>query len=263
MTFTKISGAILAAFLIIMGLKEISHLVYHPHELEEAAYPIEVPETLGAGGAAEEEGPLNLGLLLANADVAAGEQVARKCASCHTFEEGAGNLTGPHLFGVVGRMAGAVSDFNYSSAMAELNEPWSYENLNHFLENPRGWLPGTAMSFAGIRDDQERVNLIAYLASITPDAPDFPEPLPEEEPAAEGEGEDVAAAGGEAAPDSADSEVTPAAEAEPQAEPEDAVPQPALEDSEEIAEETAEAADAADAAEVEDAGADEEAARQE
>lgn len=197
MTFTKVSGALLAVFLIVLGLKELSHVVYHPHELEEAAYKIEVPETLGAGGAAEEE-VLDLGAMLRNADVSAGESQARKCVSCHTFEVGGGALTGPNLHGVVGREAGAVSGFNYSSAMNDYGQPWLYENLNAYLENPRGYIQGTAMSFAGIRDDEDRVDLIAYLASISPGSPDFPEPLPEEE-TAEGETEGEAAEEGEAA----------------------------------------------------------------
>lgn len=245
MTFTKISGAILAAFLIIMGVKEISHLIYHPHELEEPAYPIEVPENLGAAGA-EEEAPLNLGLMLANADVAAGEQAVRKCAACHTFEEGGGTLTGPNQYGIVGAPSAADPNFNYSTAMQEFGEPWTYENLNHFLENPRGFIQGTAMSFAGLRDDEERVNVLAYLASITPDAPPFPEPLPEEEEAAEGEA--VAAAEGE----TAEGEAAEGGDAgaEPAVEGEDAVPNPTLESSEEIDEETAEAADAAEAGEA-------------
>ncbi|MBA4802197.1 MAG: cytochrome c family protein [Euryhalocaulis sp.] len=198
MTFTKVSGALLAVFLIVLGLKELSHVVYHPHELEEAAYKIEVPETLGAGGAAEEE-VLDLGAMLRNADLSAGESQSRKCVSCHTFEAGGGALTGPNLHGVVGRQAGSVSGFNYSSAMADYDNPWLYQNLNEYLQNPRGYIQGTAMSFAGIRDDEDRVNLIAYLASISPDAPEFPEPLPEEEETAEGEtAEGEAAAEGEA-----------------------------------------------------------------
>ena len=100
---------------------------------------------------------------------------------------------------MVGRQAGSVNGFNYSSAMADYDNPWLYQNLNEYLQNPRGYIQGTAMSFAGIRDDEDRVNLIAYLASISPDAPDFPEPLPEEEEAAEGEmAEGEAAAEGEA-----------------------------------------------------------------
>lgn len=195
MTFTKISGALLAIFLIVMGLKELSHAVYHPHELEEAAYKIEVPETVTGGGAAPEE-VMDLGAMLRNADVSDGEAQSRKCQSCHTFDAGGANMTGPNLHGVVGHVSGTHAGFSYSSAMQEHAAAWTYEELNHFIENPRGYIPGTAMSFAGIRDDEDRVNLIAYLKSISPDAPPFPEPLPEE---TETEGGDDAAVEGEAA----------------------------------------------------------------
>jgi len=182
MTFTKISAALLATILILLGINELGHALYHPHELEEAAYRIEVPETEGMQAAAEEEETFNLALALNNADASAGEAVARKCVSCHSFEEGGPNMTGPNLWDVVGRMAAAVDGFNYSNAMQEFDQAWTYENLDAYLENPRGYISGTAMSFAGLRNDDERVNMIAYMRTMSNDPEPLPEP-PAEEPA--------------------------------------------------------------------------------
>jgi cytochrome c len=97
--------------------------------------------------------------------------------SCHNFAQGAGNKTGPELFGVVGRVEGSHEGFAYSEVMAEHKangDVWSYENLNAFLHAPKEYAPGTKMNFSGLKNDAERANVIAYLASISPDAPAFP-----------------------------------------------------------------------------------------
>ena len=101
--------------------------------------------------------------------------------------------TGPHLYGVLGRDVAAVDGFNYSSAMQEYAETvdgWGYENMFNFLENPRRYMPGTAMSFAGLRDQEDRINLIAYMHEQGSSDMPFPEPLAtpaEEAPMAEGD----------------------------------------------------------------------------
>ncbi|WP_316015257.1 c-type cytochrome [Roseobacter sp. HKCCA0434] len=97
-----------------------------------------------------------------SASAEAGEGIFRRCRSCHLIEDG-NNRTGPHLYGVVGRDIGSVEGFRYSSAMEEKDGVWDYEALDAYLENPRGWLPGTRMSFAGLRDQQDRADVIAYI----------------------------------------------------------------------------------------------------
>ncbi|MFW6412976.1 MAG: c-type cytochrome [Oceanicaulis sp.] len=209
--FNKVAGAILAIFLIVLGLQTLGHGLYDAESPETPAYPIDlsVLDAAGGGGEAEEEGPVDFGLLLASADVSAGERVARRCASCHTFEEGGADGTGPHLWGVMGREVAEVSGFNYSQAMQDYASggvEWLYQNMYDYLESPRQYVPGTAMSFAGLRDQQDRINIIAYMRSLSNDPIALPEPLPAEETAAaeaEGEaaeGDAVAEAGeGEAA----------------------------------------------------------------
>ena len=103
---------------------------------------------------------------LAEGDAAAGEKVFKKCAACHQVGDGAKNRVGPTLNGIVGKAAGAVEDFKYSDAMAGHGGDWTFDNLAAFLEDPKAMVPGTKMSFAGLRKDEDRANVIAYLATF-------------------------------------------------------------------------------------------------
>lgn len=103
---------------------------------------------------------------VAAADATAGAQQFRQCMACHTSEEGAANRVGPNLYGVVGRQIGSVDGYRYSRALAGSEEFWTLENLNAFLENPRAARPGNAMSFAGLRNEAQRMNMLAFLASL-------------------------------------------------------------------------------------------------
>jgi cytochrome c len=117
-----------------------------------------------AGGNAGRPGS-GRGQRLASADVKRGETAAKKCAACHTFAKGEPNRVGPNLYGVVGRKKDAAPGFNYSAAMKKQEGNWTVEDLDHFLTNPRGAIPGTAMSFAGLPRGKERADVIAYLNS--------------------------------------------------------------------------------------------------
>lgn len=122
--------------------------------------------------------------LLASASVEQGARSFRKCQACHTAENGAGNRIGPNLYGVVGNNVAHRDDFAYSSAMSEHGGTWTFDALNEFLSGPAAAVPGTKMTFAGLRNPQERANVIAYLNQQS----DSPVPLPEapaEQPAAD------------------------------------------------------------------------------
>ena len=102
-------------------------------------------------------------------DPAKGEKVFRKCRACHEVGEGAKAKTGPVLNGVVGRTAGTWEDFNYSDAMVEAGENglvWDQETLAAYLEKPKDYVEGTKMTFAGLRKESERTDVIAYLATF-------------------------------------------------------------------------------------------------
>ncbi|MEM9434280.1 MAG: cytochrome c family protein [Pseudomonadota bacterium] len=166
MTFTKILGAGCGTLLIFLLGGWASEIIYHGGgghggDDHQAAYVIEVEEDV----VEEEVEEVDFAVVLASADPAKGEKVFAKCKACHKLENGA-NGTGPHLFGVVGRTIGAEAGFGYSGAMAAVAEFWTPENLNGFLESPKGWAPGTKMGFAGLKKVDDRANLIAYLETI-------------------------------------------------------------------------------------------------
>lgn len=102
-------------------------------------------------------------------DADAGAKVFRKCQACHAVGDDAKNKVGPILNGIVDRQIAAGEDFSYSdvlSAMGEEGKTWSPEELDAFLTKPRDYAPGTKMSFAGLRKEDDRANLIAYLATF-------------------------------------------------------------------------------------------------
>lgn len=115
-------------------------------------------------------GLMLLGAILADAaraegDPAAGKTVFNKCAICHSIKPGE-NKIGPSLFGLVGRPSHSVPGFNYSEPMKAYDVTWDPATLDHYLVDPRKTVPGTKMIFPGIKDETERSNLIAYLATL-------------------------------------------------------------------------------------------------
>ncbi len=169
----KILAAILTAGIIASGSGVLSRMLYAPHELEEPALKVALP-TEGETATAEAEPSKPLPELLASADATAGEGVAKKCAACHSFEQGGPNKVGPDLWGVVGRPVASHEGFSYSSALAEKGGDWTYDDLNHFIADPKAYAPGTKMTFAGIKKDTDRANLLAYLQKQS----DSPVPFP-------------------------------------------------------------------------------------
>lgn len=170
MTLTKVTGSVCGALLVFMFGAWAADALYHvggeAAHGEEAvqAYSIEIAGADVAEEAAVEEGPA-FDVVLASADAGAGEKVFGKCKACHKVDGSDG--TGPHLNGVVNRAKAAVAGFGYSeSILARASEAWTPENMNGFLENPKGYMPGTKMAFAGLGKVEDRANVIAYLATL-------------------------------------------------------------------------------------------------
>lgn len=162
MTFTKIAGSLCAALLVFLLGKWAADELYHVTEYKEQAYVIDT----GEEEVEEETVEVAFADVYATADAAAGARIFRQCSACHKLEDGA-NATGPHLYNVVGRDIGSVAGYgSYSGALSEVAQVWTPENLNGFLEAPREWAPGTSMGYNGLRDVEDRANLIAYLDSI-------------------------------------------------------------------------------------------------
>jgi cytochrome c len=102
-------------------------------------------------------------------DVEAGKKVFVKCAPCHSIGPGAKNKVGPEQNGLIGRKAGSVEGFNYSEAMKNSGITWDEASLDEYLADPKKKVPGNKMVFPGIKDELQRADLIAYLATFNAD----------------------------------------------------------------------------------------------
>lgn len=165
MEFNKAFASLLVAGIIAMFAGFVAHVVYHPHIPAEQAYKVEVAEEVGGHPAvAAETGPESIDELLKTADVAKGQKLASVCASCHTFDKGGPNKIGPNLNGIVGNHHAHKDDFSYSDAMkAKAGEKWDYNALNHFLWSPKKTVPGTKMTYAGMKKAEDRAAIIKWL----------------------------------------------------------------------------------------------------
>jgi cytochrome c len=170
MTVTKVGGALCGALLIFLLISWAGDVIYSTEtaghgEHAEAAYLIEVEggDDAHDDDAMEEE--VDVAALVAAADATKGAKVFSKCKACHKVEQGV-NATGPSLYGIVGKDVASVDGFNYSGAIAGIDGDWTIEALNEFLLKPKDMVPGTKMSFAGLKKDADRANLIAYLQTL-------------------------------------------------------------------------------------------------
>jgi cytochrome c len=187
----KLLAGVLTAGIIGVGAAVFSGLLYSPRPLTEHAFSVVVADDAGDVADAEAVDEPSIAVLLASADASAGQAITRQCTACHVFDEGGDNRVGPYLWDVVGRDVASVSGFSYSAALQGVEGEWTFEALDGFLADPRGWAPGTSMSYAGLRSATDRANLIAYLREQSNDPAPLPEPEAE---TAEAAAEDVAAA---------------------------------------------------------------------
>ncbi len=194
----KVIGGLLGTVFVIFSVGLASDALFSEQAPEKPGYVIEAAEPAEGGGEAAAEKAVPIADLLAKADPAKGEAVFKKCQACHSGEKGGPNKVGPDLWDVVDRPVGEHEGFAYSAGMKDFSkggsEKWTFDNLNHFLTSPKNFVKGTAMGFAGIKKDDERADLIAYLHTLS----DNPVPLPA--PGAADAGAAAPAEGGAAAP---------------------------------------------------------------
>jgi cytochrome c len=179
-TLNKIAGAVLMVLLLTMGVGIVSDVIFEPTIPGKPGYEIVVSSEADSTPSAEavpEVVPISERLAAASAE--SGAKVFKKCAACHTVEEGGANKVGPALWEVVGRKPAAHEGFAYSAAMTAFageHDAWTFEALDHFLAKPKDYIKGTAMGFAGLRKPEDRADLIAYMREQASN----PVPLPAE-----------------------------------------------------------------------------------
>ncbi|HXF53647.1 MAG TPA: cytochrome c family protein [Hyphomicrobiaceae bacterium] len=176
--FNKIAGAVLSALLLAFGTGTLIEILASGHAANKPGYelPFKAPTESGTPAAAEKPFSFaEIAPLLKSASADNGEVVFKRCAACHTADKGGPARVGPNLWGVVGRDIGESPSFpRYSAAMKSKEGKWSLESLANYLHDPKGYIPGNQMAFAGVKDNQELADLLAYLNKQS----DSPAPLP-------------------------------------------------------------------------------------
>lgn len=167
-----IAGWVLAAGIAALGLSVVTGEHFRSERPEKMGYEVEGVEAEASAGGEVAEQPA--AFYLAKADPAKGADVFKKCGACHSDQKGGPNMIGPQLWGVVGRPVGTEAGFAYSDALKAHTGPWTFDELFAWLKSPKGYAPGTKMTFAGLSKPEDRANLIAYLNTES----DKPEPLP-------------------------------------------------------------------------------------
>jgi cytochrome c len=173
----KTAGWVLAALLVAFGSKTVLDIVYKEHKPEKPGWALPVTEIAPSASKAP-AAPFEAGKVLAILSKASpenGQDSFKKCLQCHTPDKGGRNLTGPNLWGIVGRSRAAQAGFPYSEAMKNHPGNWTFEELAKYLHDPKADIPGNKMAFAGIKDDTELADLLVYLRKLA----DTPAPLPQ------------------------------------------------------------------------------------
>ena len=176
----KILASIILAILIIVGISYLGNLIVNIDQKENqvTAYKIDIPESdISTPSAANVESIIiePISALLMNASLEKGEKLYKKCGTCHNYQKNSTSKIGPNLWNIINRPKGSVAGFSYSNSLVEFGGKWSYEELSKFIYSPKNYINGTKMNFAGLKNVEDRANLIFWLRQQS----DNPVPLPE------------------------------------------------------------------------------------
>lgn len=177
--FDKIVLAIAIGAIAVLLSGAIGGFIYRTKTIpDQPGFIIEVTDATASADAPKGlPDVIDIAAIMATGNAENGKNIFSKCAVCHTPGKGEANKVGPNLWGIVGAKATHKSDFKYSDAMTkrgESGQTWGFEELYRYLYSPKAYVPGTKMAFAGLKKDQDRADLIAYLRTLA----DSPLPLP-------------------------------------------------------------------------------------
>ena len=176
----KILASIILALLVIFSIKYVGDLLVSvDHEENQVtAYKIDIPESdTSIKSLVNEESEFiePISALLTKASLEKGEKLYKKCGTCHNYQKNSTSKIGPNLWNIINRPKGSVAGFAYSSSIIEFGGKWTYEELSRFLYKPKDYINGTKMNFSGLKNVEDRANLIFWLRQHS----DNPVPLPE------------------------------------------------------------------------------------
>jgi cytochrome c len=174
----KAAGAVLAALLVIFSSKTLLDIVYKEQKPAKPGWALPITETSPTAAPAAPAAPFDpakVVAMLGKASAENGQDTFKRCMQCHTPDKGGRTLTGPNLWGIVGRPRAATQGFPYSEAMKNHPGNWTFEELAKYLHDPKSDIPGNKMAFPGIKDDAELADLLVYLRKLS----DNPAPLPQ------------------------------------------------------------------------------------
>ena len=175
----KIIASILLTALIIIGIGKIVDILFYVEKPKMSAYKVEgieqgISDQEVSAKSVKVDVPVDIKALLAMGDLTHGEKVFKKCSACHMIAADGKNKIGPNLWGVIGRKAGAISDYNYSKAMLAYAKEWTFEEMNSYLIKPQAYIKGTKMAFAGLRKEKDRASVILYMNSKSSSPKELP-----------------------------------------------------------------------------------------
>ena len=162
----KIIVSIVLTLILVMGINKISDVIYSVEKPEKSAYQVaSVSNTNDSTSVASTENTStgDVMTLFASVSLSDGEKIFKKCAACHSIAKGGANKIGPALYNVIGRQAGSLPDYKYSKGMIAYAKKWTPQEMDGFLENPKDWVKGTKMAYAGLKKPEERAALILFL----------------------------------------------------------------------------------------------------